>query len=421
MPHYSDRLRYDHRLARFILRPVKTLLKVLLTLVLLAVIAAVAATFYMGRRAYELSNTVVLPAPYEINPEIIEFHEDMFVADMHADTFTFVNTFMQRKDYAHLDYERAREGGFDLLTMAIATEVPVDMVRGPDDGVERGGNLITFGAVVGLEPLANWFSNYSRGLWVVNNVTQTAADNPDDLLLITRRADLATLLTEHAAGNSGRLGLLLAVEGAHVLDGEPDRIDVLYAQGIRMLSLTHAFDNAYGGSSEGVEKYGITPAGEALLERAEELGIIIDVAHASPALVNDVLDRVTSPVVYSHGSVRGMCDIDRNLPDELLTKVQANGGLIAIGFWDRILCGDSVADIAANMRFVADRIGSQHLAIGSDFDGGVNTVFDATGLPQLTDALFDAGFSDLEIRAIMGGNYVQLLLNALPDRATAAD
>ncbi len=96
-----------------------------------------------------------------------------------------------------------------------------------------------------------------------------------------------------------------------------------------------------------------------------------------------------------------MCDIDRNLPETALQKIRANGGLVTIGFWGRVLCGDSVADVAASMRYVADKIGTEHVALGSDFDGGVKTVFDATGLPLLTDALFDAGFSDLEIRQIM--------------------
>jgi membrane dipeptidase len=81
-----------------------------------------------------------------------------------------------------------------------------------------------------------------------------------------------------------------------------------------------------------------------------------------------------------------------------------------------VLCGESVNDVATSMRYVADRIGAEHLALGSDFDGGVTTVFDSTGLPLLTDALLAAGFSEDEVRQMMGGNYTRLLLHSLPAR-----
>jgi len=392
----------------------KKLFKIILTLLLIGLMSLSAFFFYMAGRSYELSNTVVLAPPYDFEPSILDFHKNLFVADLHADTFTAVDSFMQRKDYAHLDFARAQAGGFSLLTMSIATEVPLSMVRRKPEGVARGGNLIKLGSFASLEPVGNWLSNYKRGLWIIDNVHRTVEENPDQLLLIADTEDLEELLAEHAAGGNRRIGIVLAVEGGHVLEGDIERLDELYARGVRMFSLTHAFDNEYGGASEGVEKYGITPAGMALLTRLQTLGIIIDIAHASPALVDELLQLVEAPVVYSHGGVSGMCDIDRNLPESALEKIQANGGLIAIGFWDRVLCGDSVADIAASMRYVADRIGVEHLAIGSDFDGGVKTVFDSTGLPLLTNALFDAGFSELEIRQIMGENYTRLLLASLP-------
>ena len=393
------------------MKKVRTLLLVAAALL----VAFVGAGLYMTGQSYRLANRVVTPPPYTADSSISDFHDSMFIADMHSDTFTFVDSFMERKDYAHLDYYRAMDGGFNLLTMAIATEVPFSMVRRKPGGVERGGNLIQIGSIGGLEPLPNWYSRYARGTWVADNVARVVAENPEQLMLVTTRQDLQALLDNHERGKSQRIGFLLAIEGAHALDNDLQRLDDFYERGVRILSITHAFDNEYGGSSEGVERYGITAEGERLLDRARELGIIIDIAHASPTLVNDILDRSSAPVVYSHGGITGTCDVDRNLPEPLLNRIRSNGGLIAIGFWTRVLCGDDIADIAATMRYVADRIGVEHLALGSDFDGGVTTITDAAGLPLLTDALFDAGFSDNEIRRIMGGNYAQLLLTALPD------
>ncbi len=372
--------------------------------------------YYMVGRSYELTNTVVLSGPYQPPEQTQAFHQQLFIADMHADTFTFVDSFMQRKDYAHLDYPRAQDGGLNLLTMAIATEVPLSMVKRSPEGVKRGTNLIQVGAIAGLEPISNWSSNYARGLWVINNIKETVANNPNELLLVTHREDITELLMEHELEPNKRMGLLLAVEGGHLLEGNLDRLDHVYNLGVRMLSLTHAFDNDYGGASEGVEQYGLTETGKALLERMTELGIIIDIAHASPALVNDLLIEAKNPIVYSHGGVQGTCNINRNLPDNLLGKIQANGGLIAIGLWDRVLCGNTLNDVAATMRYIADKIGTEHLALGSDFDGGVKTITDSSGMPLLTEALLKNGFSKAEVRAIMGGNYANLLMKQLPAR-----
>jgi membrane dipeptidase len=394
----------------------KKFLKILAYSLLAIVIIVLGILFNMGDKSYEIPNQVAVTAPYEADPANGAFHRSLFIADMHADSFTFVDTFMERKTYAHLDYPRAVDGGFSLLTMAIATEVPLSMVRKRPGGIVRDGNILKFAAFMNLEPVANWFSNYARGNWVVTNVTRTASDNPEQITLITAREDLQELLADHVTGTGQRIGMLLAIEGAHVLEGDLQRLNELYARGVRMVSLTHAFDNEYGGSSEGAEQLGITPEGEALLARAQELGMTIDIAHASPALVDDVLERARRPIVYSHGGIEGTCDIDRNLRDAALDKIAANGGLIAMGFWTRVLCGESVDNVAASMRYVADRIGAEHLALGSDFDGGVTTVFDATGLPLLTDALLAAGFSENEVRQLMGGNYTRLLLQSLPAR-----
>ena len=367
-------------------------------------------------KSYELTNTIVLPGPYQIPEKTKAFHQQLFIADMHADTFTFVDSFMQPKNYAHLDYPRGRDGGINLLTMAIATEVPLSTVKKHPEGIKRNTNLIQVLAIAGLEPIRNWFSIYARGNWVIDNIHRTISDNPDQLILVTHREDIAQLQMEHTLGNNSHMGIMLAVEGAHVLEDNTDHIEDLYAQGVRMLSLTHAFDNEYGGSSEGVEQYGLTEAGKALLKKIDDLGIIIDIAHASPALADDLLTKATTPVVYSHGGIQGTCDINRNLPDNLLGKVQQNGGLIAIGLWDRVLCGNTLDDVAATMRYVADKIGTNHLALGSDFDGGVKTITDASGIPLLTETLLESGFSEAEVRAIMGGNYANLLMKQLPTR-----
>jgi microsomal dipeptidase-like Zn-dependent dipeptidase len=181
-----------------------------------------------------------------------------------------------------------------------------------------------------------------------------------------------------------------------------------------MMGLTHLYDNAVGGSSTGLNKGGLTDFGRQVVRRLDERGLLIDLAHASEAVIDDVLALTDRPVVVSHTGVQGTCDTPRNLSDEHLRTIAAQGGLIGVGTWPTVVCDTNPAAIARAMRYVADLVGVGHVALGTDFDGTVKPPFDATGLPQLTEALLDIGFSAVEIQQIMGGNAVRFLRDALP-------
>ena len=108
---------------------------------------------------------------------------------------------------------------------------------------------------------------------------------------------------------------LLGLEGMHALDGELAGVDALFEAGVRMMAPTHFFDNDFGGSSAGVDKHGLTELGKQAIRRAEEIGIVIDIAHASPATIRDIFAQVTTPVVVSHTGVKATCAGARNLSD----------------------------------------------------------------------------------------------------------
>jgi membrane dipeptidase len=180
------------------------------------------------------------------------------------------------------------------------------------------------------------------------------------------------------------------------------------------MSPTHFFDNAFGGSAHGVAKGGLTDAGREMIERMEARGMIVDVAHASVPTIDDVLAIATRPVVASHTGVRGVADNSRNLSDEHLRGIAATGGLIGIGFWPTASGGDDAHAIARSIKHATNIAGMDHVALGSDFDGGVQTPFDASGIVQVTDALIEAGFRDEEIGKVMGGNAIRVLAEVLP-------
>src|SRR5690606_24391530 len=208
---------------------------------------------------------------------------------------------------------------------------------------------------------------------------------------------------------------LLATEGLQPIEGKLENIDVLYDAGFRIAGLTHFFDNEVGGSAHGLEKGGLTPLGRQVITRLEEKSMLVDLAHASRPLIDDVLAMATRPVLVSHTGVEGTCPGTRNLSDRHLQAIAATGGVIGIGYWSTAVCDTSVAAIVKAIRYSADLIGVEHIALGSDFNGTVHTPFDASQLAALTEGLLGAGFSQADIAAIMGGNVRRLLLASLPD------
>ena len=113
--------------------------------------------------------------------------------------------------------------------------------------------------------------------------------------------------------------------------------------------------------------------------------------------------------------MKGTCNNRRNLSDEQLKGIAANGGLVGIGFWYTAVCGRDTAAIVKAIKYTADLIGIDHVALGSDFDGAVPTPFDASGFVKLTEALLAAGFSRDDIGKVMGGNEIRFLLENLPN------
>ncbi|HEX4935141.1 MAG TPA: membrane dipeptidase, partial [Gemmatimonadaceae bacterium] len=192
-------------------------------------------------------------------------------------------------------------------------------------------------------------------------------------------------------------------------------LDTLFAHGFRMAGLSHFFDNEVAGSAHGEAKGGLTPLGRAALTRMEALGIIVDLAHASPQAFADALAASQRPVVVSHTGVQATCAGPRNLTDDQLRALASRGALIGIGFWDGAVCDASPHAIAKAIRHAVNVAGLEHVALGSDWDGATTVAFGADQVAQVTEALLQAGFTEAEIRAVMGENALRFLLENLPE------
>ena len=278
---------------------------------------------------------------------------------------------------------------------------------------DRTDDVVLLAIALGWPP-ATWRRLLPRALHLASRADRFAARSDGAFRVIRTRADLAGYEAARLLDPTLTAGLL-AIEGAHALDGDPANVEVVADAGFRMMSPSHFFDNAFGGSAHGLEKGGLTDAGREMVGRMEARSMLVDVAHASAATIDDVLAMATRPIVASHTGVRGVCDNARNLSDAHVRGIADTGGLLGIGFWPTACGGDDVASIARSIRYAVDLAGADHVGLGSDFDGAVPVPFDATGLVQLTDALLAAGVDDTAVRQVMGGNVRRLLAETLPD------
>ena len=173
-----------------------------------------------------------------------------------------------------------------------------------------------------------------------------------------------------------------------------------FRAGFRLVGLQHFADNQAGGSLHGVERGGLTPWGVQLVRRCEALGIAVDLAHSSEAVIADALRIATKPLLVSHTGAAGHCPSGRTLPDALLRDVAARATV------------DAIADALA---YLAKLLGAKHVALGSDWDGcvAVPPGLDAAGIAQITHALRQRGIEGDDLADIMGRNALRLLRAAL--------
>jgi microsomal dipeptidase-like Zn-dependent dipeptidase len=159
----------------------------------------------------------------------------------------------------------------------------------------------------------------------------------------------------------------------------------------------------------GVKKGGLTPLGRQVVRRMETLGMLVDVAHASHATIADVLAMATRPVVFSHGGVQATCKVNRNLTNDEIRGIARTGGLIGVGYWSGAICSTNPQDVVRAIAHVRDLVGIDYVGLGSDFDGATTTGFDASQVVAVTQALLRFGFSETDIRKVMGGNVLRVL------------
>ena len=384
--------------------------RVLAGLVVLVVVIIAAAFAVVPGMVDRRMNKVVPAAHVTVTDAARALHRTLVIADMHADELLWGRDPLVRADHGHVDVPRLTDGNVALQVFSVVTKTPKN--QNYDHNTGETDN-ITLLAIAQRWPVATWSSLRARALYQAARLQDAVARSNGDLVLVTDRASLNTFLAERATSPKAHAAIL-AIEGLHALDGRLESVDTLYAHGFRMLGLTHFFDNEVAASAHGVTHAGLTPLGRLVVERMEALHILVDLAHASPQTVSEVLAMAKRPIVVSHTGVAATCPGPRNLTDDQLKAIAANGGVVGIGYWDAAVCTLGAASIASAIRHAVDVAGIDHVGLGSDYDGATSVPFATDGLVEITQALLDKKFSEADIAKIMGGNVMRLLAESLP-------
>jgi membrane dipeptidase len=309
----------------------------------------------------------------------------------------------------HIDLHRMVAGGMRGGIFAVFTP-------SSDDGrtrVERDDHVLEFALAPEVErpQAAAWATAVAGRLF--------ALERAGALRVARERADL-----ERARAGEGPPVAVLHFEGAEPIDPGLEALETWYAAGLRSLGPVWSRPNRFGHGvpfiypSSPDTGPGLTVAGKALVKRCAELGVVVDLSHLNEAGFWDVARAQLGPLVASHAGAHALSPCSRNLTDTQLDAIGDSGGLVGIVFATQFLRADFADEpdtplelIAEHARYVADRIGVEHVGLGSDFDGAVipGPLGDVAGLPKLLRALSEQGFGESELEAIAWGNWQRVL------------
>ena len=291
--------------------------------------------------------------------------------------------------------------------------------------------------------------SYARAMEEIDVIHGLLSRHLEQLLPAISAADV------RRAKQTGKVAVLIGVEGGHAIEGSLANLRTLYARGARYLTLTWNNGNAWAGSSigsGGTRTGGLTPFGRQVIAELEQLGMLVDVSHVSDATLDDVLRVATRPVIASHSSARALAEHPRNLTDAQLRAIAATGGVVNVNFFARFidvrfrkamdaadgevdaldLSGEArrrertaryatiprvpLAILLDHIDHVATVAGIEHVGLGSDFDGVSalpDRMDDVTALPLLAEGLLDRGYTADDVTRVLGGNMLRVMEQVL--------
>ena len=367
----------------------------------------------------------------EISPKAKQLHFSSLVIDTHDDTT-----------------QRLLDPGFDIGVRH--TDGHIDIPRMREGGL--GGIFFSIwmpGSITGAEAV-------KRSLDQIDAVREMVRTHSKDLVLCTTADEV------RRAHAGGRIAVLMGVEGGHMIASDLGVLRSYAALGVRYMTLTHSVNDEWADSSTDKPVHnGLTDFGKEVVREMNRLGVIVDISHVADKTFYDALEVSRAPLIASHSSCRALCDAPRNMTDDMIKSLAAKGGVIQINYYMGFLnqkfrdadlanpelakkiqaevdqrCGKIEScqlieserlqreaidagklprvewtDIVDHIDHAVKLAGVDHVGLGSDFDGASMPygMEDASHLPRITDALLKRGYSESDVRKILGGNTLRLM------------
>lgn len=379
------------------------------------------------------------PVPATLEERAARLHREAIVVDTHDDITSSI-----------------LEDGFDLghPTGRTATDLP-KMRAG---GITAEFFSIYVDATYDQHPSSREGGGARRALDMIDVTYQQIERHPQDLVLATSPEDI------RRAKQDGKIAVLMGIEGGYAIEDSLFALRELYRLGARYMTLTHSkptdwADSAGMGATppKGVH-HGLSPFGEQVVREMQRIGMLVDVSHVSDETIEATLRVARAPIIASHSSARALCDVPRNLSDDQLRAIAKNGGVVMVNFFPayldpkyqsalRALFAKHGAEVAAlgkrhmkvsemsaafeklraalpetplsvlidHIEHIAQVAGVDHVGLGSDFDGvwampkGLEGI---DGLPKITLELLRRGWSDENVKKVLGENFLRTFAEA---------
>lgn len=321
-------------------------------------------------------------------------HRDSIVVDTHNDTvqdmmagpiphnreFSLRRTLGERSSIGQIDLPRIREGGVDCLIFSMVVS----------RAIYRGRRL-------------------RRLLQMLDVFHSEVEKNPNELALATTHQEITDAVRD------GKVAALVSIEGGEALEGDIGALRMLYKLGVRSVILTHFARNELGDGSRDDSGSHLTDFGVEVVEEMNRLGMVVDVSHINETGFWDVMELTSSPVIASHSNCKALSDYHRNLTDEQIEAIANNGGVVNLSFCGgfikqgitrKTLSEVTIDDWLDHVDHIVGLVGPDHVGLGSDFDGGCGfpEMDDITKVPNITRGLVSRGYSNGDIKKILGGN-----------------